>query len=251
MRILLMGDIHGNLEALETCFAVAGEESVDRINVLGDIVGYMANPNECVYAVKNYDCIAGNHDIAAFDDDELSQFNPFAYKALLWTRNCLKPENLDFLKSLPPHRVYCDEDYTIAHGSLINPFAYTETESQVRLNTKFMPTSLLFIGHTHVPAMWCAHNKPSVLGHSRSTVIELEIEYNKEIPLLKDKKYVINIGSIGQPRDLNPKSCCLVYDTKSYSVKFLRFDYPVDITIQKIKENNLPEFLHFRLLKGE
>lgn len=251
MKVLLIGDIHGNLEALEACLMEVEKENIDRFNVLGDIVGYMANPNECVEAVKLMDCIAGNHDAAAFDDQELRQFNPFAYKALIWTREQLRPENLDFLKSLPSYKIYCNEGYTIAHGSIIDPFMYIEYTSQVTLNAKFMPTDVMFVGHTHKPVLWNISNKKGVLGRSLNRTKELEFQYNVDIPLQREDKYIINIGSVGQPRDNNPKGCCLIYDSENYTVRFIRFDYPVDKTIEKIISNRLPDFLHKRLISGE
>lgn len=251
MKILLMADIHGNLEALEACLMEVEKEPIERFNVLGDIVGYMANPNECVEAVKLMDCIAGNHDAATFDDQELKQFNPFAYKALLWTREHLEPENLEFLKSLPSYRIYCDEGYTIAHGSIIDPFMYIEYTSQVALNSKFMPTNVMFVGHTHKPVVWHISSKKGVLGHPLNRIEETEIKYDTEMHLKREDKYIINIGSVGQPRDSNPKGCCLIYDSDNYCIKFKRFDYMVDKTIQKIISNKLPDFLHKRLINGE
>lgn len=251
MRILLIGDIHGNIEALETCLMNSKNENIDRVNVLGDIVGYMANPNECIERVKTMECISGNHDSAVYNDKELEQFNPFACRAILWTREHIGEGNLSFLKSLPSYKTYYDENYTIAHGSIIDPYMYLEYESQVRLNVKFMPTDLLFVGHTHIPAFWCVSTGKSTVRLYHAKVNELEIEYGTNIPLQRDKKYIINIGSVGQPRDKNPKGCCLIYDSDEYYVKFLRFEYPVDKTIEKIKNNGLPEFLHKRLLSGE
>jgi predicted phosphodiesterase len=251
MKMLLMGDIHGNLEALEACLTTTEKEGIDRINVLGDIVGYMANPNECVKSVMSMDCISGNHDAAVFDNTELSKFNPFALKALVWTREQLTEDNITFIKTLPSYKTYCSENCTIAHGSLIDPFMYIEYESQVRINARFMPTDLLFVGHTHVPAMWSISGSSRPFTRSHQKIKEVPVEFDCDVKLDNSNKYIINIGSVGQPRDYNPKGCCVIYDTDAYSIRFVRFQYDVEKTIQKIKLNKLPDFLHMRLLNGE
>ncbi|KPU45733.1 phosphodiesterase [Oxobacter pfennigii] len=249
MRILLISDIHGNLEALESCFKAAEKEKIDTINVLGDIVGYMANPNECVEKVKEFECILGNHDNAVFNDEELKYFNSYAAKAIMWTRENIKKRNMDFLSSLNNSKVFIQHNYTITHGSLCDPLEYIEYEYQAERIMEIATTPLVFAGHTHVPAMWRLYekdDKPHILKVNGDS-----LTFNRDIQLEKDKKYIINIGAVGQPRDGNPKGCCAIYDSIEYTVKYLRFEYPVEETVQKIKANNLPVFLHKRLLKGE
>lgn len=245
-----MGDIHGNIEALQSCMAMDSSKDVDRVNVLGDIVGYMANPNECVDLVRSFECISGNHDIAVMDDSMLEDFNPYAGQALLWTREHLNKKALEFLKSLPFYRVYADQGYTIAHGSIIDPFMYIMTGSQAAASSAVSPTDLLFVAHTHVPAMWSISEDKDLSGKYLYNVQEMDIEFNTAMELKHGIRYVINIGSVGQPRDGNPKGCCVLYDTNNYSITYIRFKYPVEETIQKIIKNGLPSFLHRRLLKG-
>src|SRR5690606_18650167 len=146
-------------------------------------------------------------------------------------------ENVEFLSSLLSNRVYIRENYTIAHGSLSDPLEYIECDSQVECNAQISTTPLIFVGHTHIPAMWSVDCDDSIGEISGFSTELLTIEFDKEIELLEDKKYVINIGSVGQPRDRNPKGCCVVYDSDRYTVKYLRFSYPVNKTIEKIKAN--------------
>lgn len=250
MRILLIGDIHGNLEALESCMEICSDKKIDRVNVLGDIVGYMANPNECIERVRSYECISGNHDIAIYDDIELEMFNPYARQAIMWTRSKIKNEHIDFLKSLPSSRTYLDENYTIVHGSLVDKNMYIMSRYQASVNARLCPTDLLFTAHTHIPKIWDMPKGNNSLKGAPYGAPVAEDMYDGAICLLKNRKYVINIGSLGQPRDNNPKGCCLIYDTDEYTISYIRFAYPMDSTIEKIKMNGLPLYLYSRILKG-
>lgn len=249
MKIGLISDIHGNLEALEKVLEyLSTKEKVDNIIVLGDIVGYMANPNECVQLVKKYDCIQGNHDFAITDIEFLNYFNPIAKKALLWTIDELTIENKNILKNLPLTKLYENEDFTISHGTLISPeeFLYLDNIYDAYENFQVMKTKLLFVGHTHVPKYY-------VLDKSNSpATIEMtsHINYDYKIQLEENKSYIFNIGSVGQPRDYNNKSCFVIYDTVEKSIKYIRLPYDIEKTAQKIKNNNLPSFLYKRIFLG-
>lgn len=242
MRILLIGDIHGNLEALESVL-LKEKKNVDKVVVTGDVIGYMANPREVLSIVKDFDCILGNHDYTVLNSERLEWFNPIAKQALLWTKEQLKEEDFDFLKTLPFERNYYEEGFTMVHGSLgTDPFEYLEEDFQARQNFKIMKTKILFIGHTHVPIAWEE-------GKGKN-IYDVEIEYDKEILLEKSSKYIFNIGSVGQPRDMDPRACYVIYDTERYSVCYKRQEYNVGKTVQKIIENNLPRFLYERIMIG-
>ena len=204
MKIGLISDIHGNLEALEVVLEyLSTKEKVDKIVVLGDIVGYMANPNECVQLTKNYDCIQGNHDCTVVYEEDLDWFNPVAKEALIWTINKLTNENKNILKNLPLTKVYKYEDFTISHGTLNSPekFLYLDEIFEAYESFKLMETQLLFIGHTHIPQYFILHKNDS----SEDIEIVSKINYKREIQLQENKNYIFNIGSVGQPRIITIK----------------------------------------------
>ncbi len=249
MKIGLISDIHGNLEALEAVLKyLSTKEKVDKIIVLGDIVGYMANPNECVRLIKNYDCIQGNHDCTVVYEEDLDWFNPVAKEALIWTINELTDKNKDILRSLPLTKIYKEEDFTITHGTLNKPeeFLYLDGTFEAQRSFELMETQLLFIGHTHVPKYFILHRNDS----SENIEMISEINYKQEVQLQENKKYIFNIGSVGQPRDYNYKSCFVIYDTDMKTVKYIRRSYNVRKTAKKVKNNHLPKFLYKRILIG-
>lgn len=249
MKIGLIADIHGNLEALEVAFKYLSEkEKADKIIVLGDIVGYMANPNECVQLVKDYDCIQGNHDCTVVYEEDLDWFNPVAKEALLWTINELTDENKNVLKNFPLTRIYKKENFTISHGTLNSPerFLYLDGNFEAYESFKLMETKLLFVGHTHVPQYFILHGDNSI----ENIEMISDIDYKREIQLQENKSYIFNIGSVGQPRDYNYKSCFAIYDTDRKTVKYIRLPYNVRKTAKKIKKNRLPKFLYRRILIG-
>ena len=242
MKILLIGDIHGNLEALQS---VLGEEKdVDKVVMTGDAIGYMANPREVLDIVKNFDCILGNHDYTVLNPERLDWFNPVAKKALVWTKKQLRKEDFVFLKELPFQRSYEEEGLTVVHGCLgVDPFEYLEMDFQAKENFELMKTNLLFLGHTHVPKVWQKDRNKDIWNLAK-------IEYNKEMFLDKSSKYIFNIGSVGQPRDNDPRACYAIYDTEKYSICYKRKKYDIGKTVQKIIENNLPRFLFERIVVG-
>lgn len=252
MKIGLISDIHGNLEALEAALGyLSKKEKVDQIIVLGDIVGYMANPNECVQLVKNYDCIQGNHDCTVVYEEDLDWFNPVAKEALLWTINELTDENKNILKDFPLTRIYKEKNFTISHGTLNSPekFFYLDEIFGAHESFKLMETQLLFVGHTHVPQYFIRHGD-SLSGNLENIEMVSKINYKREIQLQENKNYIFNIGSVGQPRDYNYKSCFAIYDTDRKTVKYIRLPYKVRKTARKIKKNRLPKFLYKRILVG-
>lgn len=252
MKILLISDIHSNLEALEVCLDIAKKRSIDRINVLGDIIGYMYDAKPCIELLKEYDSVMGNHECAIFDNEELESFNYIAKEQIYWTKKQLTPEDIRFLKDLPFTRIYQGENYTIAHGTYTNPFNYMTETYIVREDIRNINTNLLFVGHTHQPMIWeCTEKyypnnaRPFIRINGISQICS-----NIPLNLDKNKKYVINVGAVGQPRDKNPLGCCVLYDTDLYTIEFIRFEYPVETTIKKLMENNFHPFLSERLRKG-
>ena len=240
MRYAIFGDIHGNLEALETVLSHCKKESVDRYLCLGDIVGYGANPDQCCDIVREMGCptVAGNHDWAVCGKLSIEFFNTYAKQAVYWTRDNIKEENMTFLRELPlVHEV--NDDITLVHGSLNFPdlFDYIQTSQDARLSLEKLRTRVCFLGHSHVPVTFFS-----------GPMVSYSMSY--EINLKGFEKALVNVGSVGQPRDENPKSCFAIYDSEKEMVKITRLEYDIEATGRKILDAGLPEILAERLKFG-
>lgn len=248
MRRALISDIHGNLEALQAVLGDIREKGIDEIYCLGDIVGYGPNPRECLDAVRRLPVvILGNHDQAAlFDPDG---FNPVALQAIYWTRQELEggpggPSTInarwDFLGELP--RSYNDDPYLYVHGSPRDPtneYVFPEdVYNQRKMETLFSRfQKICFQGHTHIPGVFTE-------GGDFLTPEDCDFEYK-----FADEKVMINVGSVGQPRDGNSQSCYVVLTEEG--ITYHRVEYPVDITVDKIYAvPDLDNMLGDRLREG-
>ncbi len=246
MLYAIISDIHSNLEAFTAVLERIDSLGVDRIVCLGDIVGYSSNPNECVELVRKRGIrsVAGNHDVRAAGLKEPSDFNEIAREALLWTRRVLDEENLHFLKGLP-ERLYLDDGRVIAvHGALtdgtdtyiLSPWIALRNFEEMKALPH--PPHLCFFGHTHVRIVY------RYMGGKVITVFDDEIVLNpRDI-------YLINPGSVGQPRDRDPRASFLIYDTEGGTVTFHRVPYDIDACQRKIEEAGLPRELGERLRVG-
>jgi len=246
MVYLIFSDLHSNLESLEKFIEISETIPHDQKVCLGDIVGYNADPNPCVDWVRdNVDIVlAGNHDYAAVKKIDPSDFNPDALKACLWTREALTERNIEYLNSLPTKK---EQDGVLwVHSS---PFEeeewhYVNNQYDGEDNFPHFDTQWCFLGHTH---------KPVILGKPPQSKVEAvyggAVHYWEHI-LKQDWRYIINVGSLGQPRDGIPSPCFVVFDSDSLSVEFRRFDYDVQRTQEKIKHNKLPPILAERLSAG-
>ncbi len=234
MRIAIISDIHSNLEALTKAFEIIETKNVDEIVCLGDIVGYGANPNECVELIKKrvkY-VIMGNHDYAvAVDSRELAYFSSHARESDLWTRDVLTRENLEFLKSLP--FTIQLKNLLFVHSSPAQPreWEYIFTEPQAKVQFHYFNEKICFIGHSHIPGIFPESGF-----------------YNGKLE--KNIRYIINVGSIGQPRDGDWRLCFGIFDTTTWTYEQIRSEYDVEKTAEKIIRNGLPEFLARRLFVG-
>jgi len=238
MRYLIVSDIHGNLEAFEKIISKFDKLNVDKIYCLGDIIGYGADPRQClILAKKHFDVVLyGNHEYALFSEEYEKNFNPNAYTALEWTRGQLKRDDFDFIKSFSFMKIF--EDFTLVHGSPKDPkeFFYILSASDADVAFRHCPTRLCFIGHTHVPQIFTE-------GFDRGSYLE-----EGKFMLNRDKRYIINVGSIGQPRDLDKRLSCAVFDDSEYSIDILRIPYENKKAAEKIIGEGLPAFLAQRLL---
>ncbi len=233
MRIAIISDIHSNLEALNRALTEIEREKVDDIVCLGDIVGYGANPNECVDIVRNLttSVLLGNHDEAAIDLTKTEFFNPFARIAAEWTGQTLTEENRGYLGglglTLEKHGLF------FVHASPVDPgeWNYILTPSDAAENFDAMPVDVGFVGHSHVPEVFC------------------EDLWTKEI--VKGERFIVNVGSIGQPRDGNPALSFGIFDTDLWSYRNVRLDYDVELAAFKIRKAGLPKNLAERLFVGK
>lgn len=241
MKYGILGDIHSNLEALTAILEKAEQENVDRFICIGDIVGYNANPRECLQIVRdlNPDVVTkGNHDEQASSEMELVGFNPQAAKAIEWTRNHLRDDDRIWLAGLP-YRQTIGSRMTVVHATLDMPhmwgYVFDKFSAEVSLGYQF--TQLCFFGHTHVPLAF--EKFGTVTGG----------KYD-EVWLQPNHKYLINVGSVGQPRDGDPRAAFATYSPEERIVKLHRVEYDVEKAQQKILDAGLPERLAQRLSYG-
>lgn len=250
MRILIVSDIHANLEALEACLAAA--PAYDRVFNLGDIVGYGANPNEVTERSRELGTVfvRGNHDKACSGVTSLDDFNPIAGLAVLWTRKRLKPENLSFLHDLPAGPASPVDGVLCVHGSPQDEDEYLLMRSQAYSALRQTMTPMTFFGHTHVQCgFW--------INEETDEQVAMQPKYkspngHQELTLeLSDAaKYMINPGSVGQPRDGDPRAAFAIYDTELRTLTFHRVPYDIATAQEKIFAAGLPERLAIRLEEG-
>jgi len=245
LRYAIISDIHSNLEAFEAVLEKIDSLDVDEIICLGDVVGYNANPNECIDIIKHrrIKCIIGNHDSRAIGIEEPTDFNTHAKDAIYWTRDYLTRENITFLKDLP-RKIYFDNGKSIGiHGSIDSTDRYILTFNDVFDNFNLMRSEqgqpiICFFGHTHAPKVY------------RCTEYDIIAMLAEEVRLEDNNLYLINPGAVGQPRDGNPMSSFLVYDVGEMMVNFFRVGYDIDRCCEKIIKAELPEYLAERLKHG-
>ena len=243
MRYLIISDIHSNLAAFEAVLADAG--SFDEVWCLGDVVGYGPDPNECVERLRDlpHVCVVGNHDWAVLGNMDTEDFNPYAKRACLWTREQLSPSNLEYLETLP--RSLVEEGFTLAHGSPRQPiWEYILDSSVAQANFEHFDTRFCFVGHTHVPIIY-RHN-PENPHQACGTLIP-----SYDVPLaLGEHRLIINPGSVGQPRDGDPRASYAVLDSDELTLEYRRVSYPVETTQARMVEKGLPVRLIMRLGYG-
>ena len=240
MRYGILGDVHGNLEALEVALEALASERVDRYLQMGDIVGYGADPNECIQILKDLDAVvvAGNHDEAVLGRLDAECFNEAAHAAVEWTRSNLRPSGRRFLESLPLVAIV-DDEVTMVHSSPDEPdlFDYVLCHHDAARALECFDTRVCFIGHSHVPAAFILN----------SGVEAVDAE---ELTLEEDQSALINVGAVGQPRDENPACAFAVYDSETTSYQLFRRPYDIDAAANKILDAGLPRLLAERLYLG-
>jgi len=241
VRYAVISDIHGNIDALEVVIADATAEGVDQFICLGDIVGYGGAPNECVDRVRRLTTfvIAGNHDFAVCGKTDLTYFNPYALLAVEWTAEVLEEQHLQYIASL--HLMLRKGSTVFVHSSPLDPASWGYILSPLDAKVEFdhFQGRVCFIGHSHIPAVFV----------ERAGVVESQ--NNFEFSLEDGARYIVNVGSVGQPRDGDPRASYAIYDEGRGIVCVKRVEYNVGLAQKRILSAGLPPVLAHRLAVGK
>ncbi len=242
-RYAIFGDVHSNLEALQAVVEDARSEGVTDFVCLGDVVGYNADPRACIGVVRDElqaVTVRGNHDHYCSNDEYLDDFQPLAANVIAWTRRQLGEDNIEWLRQLPLSRILHASGLTAVHSTLDMPdqWGYVFDSFDAEAHFTYQTTPLCFHGHTHVPMVFAKSSQVV-----RSDVVA-------HIKIAFGTKYFINVGSVGQPRDGDPRSSYAIYRPKTKEVEFRRVEYDVATAAEKVLRAGLPERLAERLLRG-
>jgi diadenosine tetraphosphatase ApaH/serine/threonine PP2A family protein phosphatase len=241
MLYAIFSDIHGNLEALQTCLEHADGRKPDACVCLGDFVGYGAAPNECIAAMRPRieAAVAGNHDLAACGRIKLGYFNPDAAHAARWTMEALTPEHMDYLKSLPYSIAW--RGVRVVHSSPAEPedWNYVLSPGDAAFEMEACVEDVCLIGHSHYPGTF--------------ELSGAQVRYTREpiVNAARGRRYLVNVPSVGQPRDGDPRAGYLLFDAEAMRFEHVRLDYDIAAAMKRIKDAGLPPFLAERLQWGE
>ena len=239
MRYAIIADIHGNLEALQAVLNDAKEQGATHFACLGDVVGYNANPVECLEIVRELECsvVRGNNDHYVAHSDSLEGFHPLAANVVDWTRKQLTDEQRRYLSRLEFSQR--EETFTIVHSTLDAPgsWGYVFDKLEAEATFSYQVTSGCFYGHTHVPVAF-------------ELVEEIRQGLFQKLKIMSGRKYLVNVGSVGQPRDGDPRAAYVIYDMIENQIELRRIPYDFTITQKKILQQGLPERLASRLAIG-
>lgn len=243
MKYGILGDIHANLSALETVLEAFRTESVDHVISVGDVVGYGAAPRECIDLVRSIGAtvVKGNHDAACVDEIDVVYFNNYAREAVAWTQAVLTRDEARWLSELPmsvdlPH---C----SVSHGTLHQPelFNYIQSTTDADPSLDIMELPVCFVGHTHVPvALLRLHDDPLRTAYTVDQDVDVSEAY----------RALINVGSVGQPRDEDARAAYAIFDTVESTVAIKRADYDIEQEAARIRAAGLPSVLADRLFLG-
>jgi predicted phosphodiesterase len=240
MRYAIVSDIHGNQESLQRAFALMRPD--DKVLCLGDIVGYGPNPNECVRMIRERaaETVLGNHDVAAVDNFGVEYFNAAARRAIEWTQTVIDEESIGWLNGLSYE--IRQPGFLMVHGAPVHYFEYLLDKRHAKAAFERTDAPLIFVGHTHIAEYYA-------LEHD-GTISHAHMQHGGKIDLAPGVRYIIDVGSVGQPRDLNPQACFVFFDDEQRTVEWVRYDYPIAEVQQKIVDADLPQALATRLDVG-
>ena len=255
MKYLVLSDIHANLEALDAVLAAAPD--YDRALVLGDLVGYGADPNAVIDRVRGLHVagmIRGNHDKVAAGLESVEGFNQVAREAVEWTASVLTPENRAWLAALPRGPIAIDELVELCHGSPLDEDTYVFVELDALRGIRSASRALCLFGHTHVPSIFRLTDDPAPAGDSQAQAVIESVGPPKgarfSIDIEPNALYLINCGAVGQPRDGDPRAAYGIVDTEARTVVTHRTGYDITTAQMKIVTAGLPDILARRLSVG-
>ncbi len=209
---------------------------------LGDVVGYGPNPNECVAALRERcrHAVLGNHDLAAVENFGVENFNDAARAAIAWTQAVLDEPSREWLNALPYELRF--PEFLLVHGAPVNYFEYILDKATAARAFDRTDAAIVFVGHTHIAEYWM-RDADGAIGHKH-------MQRGGELELEEGKRYIIDVGSVGQPRDLNPNPSFVFFDPEKRRVEWRRYEYPIDEVARKMRAAHLPEYLADRLRVG-
>ncbi len=245
MRYLILSDLHGNIESTGAVLTAARGLGYDRAIILGDLVGYGADPGPVVAAVRELPglCVVrGNHDKVVADLEPMEAFNDQARAAVEWTRRALEPEVLDWLRDLPRGPVEVAPGLMLSHGSPSDEDAYLLHAGEARRAFEFASFDVCFFGHTHLPGAFVHHGDRVHWSAARGDRVQVTLD--------PGRRFLVNPGSVGQPRDRDPRAAFALYDDTARTVTVLRVPYAIEAARSKIQKSGLPPWLGDRLLLG-
>lgn len=246
MRYLILSDMHANGEAFAAVLRRTRRKRFDATLVLGDLVGYGAGPNQVVEAVRGLAgrvyTVRGNHDKVVAGVEDGSNFNQAAIAAAKWTSERLAPANLQFVKELPAGPIWTSEAVLLCHGSPLDEDQYVFSVYDAFEIFSRETAQVTFFGHTHLPSLFVQHRSGIRVALLRGEEGTIEIE--------DDCRYLLNPGSIGQPRDRDPRACFMTYDLDRRLVRWQRVEYAIERAQQRIVKAGLPQSLADRLALG-
>lgn len=239
-RFAVISDVHSNLESLRAALERLTPD--DGLLCLGDIVGYGPNPNECVALVRERATatVLGNHDVAAIDNFGLDYFNQAARKAIVWTQGVLNEENAAWLSGLGYE--IREPGYLMVHGAPVEYFSYILDKVGAEKAFGATDAPLIFVGHSHI-AEYYALGADGRIAHRH-------MQHGGRLVLEPGNRYIVNVGSVGQPRDANPEPSFAFYVPASSTIEWQRYPYPIESVQEKIRAAHLPESLSRRLALG-
>ena len=241
MKIALISDIHGNLEALEAVLADCEGRKVDKVHCLGDVVGYGSDPGPCLELIQAH-CdirLMGNHEHAVLGQLSTDLLNPIAKSSMAWTKDQLSDKHLttmnDFLMDATFENLY------FVHASPFEPdkWHYILTTSEAERAFQHLPKQIGFAGHSHLPLIF-----------SKGPAGPMHMYVGHDFHPFEENQYLVNVGSVGQPRDNDPRACYVIFDSSEQELTYYRVEYDMQLTQSKMSRANLPKMLIDRLLVG-
>ncbi len=246
MKYLILTDIHGNSDALEAVLEDVSDEGIESVLVLGDLVGYGAGPNEVIETLLTLPqptvVVRGNHDKVVATPLEDAHFNAIARAAVRWTAAQLSPSNLEYLHELPQGPLEVEPGLFVCHGSPVDEDEYLLSLDGASFAFSVHPGRRIFFGHTHIPTLFAS---------DRGGLSSIELDGDAEtIPLTGKRRYLANPGSVGQPRDRDPRAAYFIYDSETDRLDWRRCAYAIERAQRRILDAGLPEILAHRLAVG-